>query len=67
MVSRFDPFTNNIFNSLKGGAEVTEKGLVAAKNAAELLGTQLDHLVEAITTRATKIPGTHLKLSIVEK
>ena len=39
---------------------MTEKGLVAAKNAAELLGTQLDHLVEAITTRATKIPGTHL-------
>ena len=36
---------------------MTEKGLLAAKNAAGLLGTNVELLVEAITTRATKIPG----------
>ena len=40
-----------------GTAGVTEKGMVAVKHVAKILGLAETDLIEAITTRATKIPG----------
>ena len=46
-----------IGESDSGGAEVTAKGMPSVNTSADLLGLDPTTLIEAITTRATKIPG----------
>jgi len=46
-----------IIESDSGGAEVTPAAMQSVKNAGGLLGLAESDLIDAITTRATKIPG----------
>ena len=58
-----------ITESDSGGAQVSPAGIPAANQAASLLGLDAATLIEAITTRATKIPGeaTLVKKSLTHR